>query len=861
MLDLDAELPAAVSSDPLLRLYAAVAGPNGPWPAHPSYPEGTVTVPLDTFAGTAGPRLLESVVRPLVTAFRVALDRHGVVLETDPRSVAVEVSCRGRATGRVVFTNRTARDVDEAARRLATCLDLIAGSPAATGDWPLDVWRLARAELRFLRPATASLLRGDHPLADQIHSVASAQDNVLRHVLDSVEKKARRRRSDPTLPLPAVMLDLDFVVLDPRRRIRHAARQVCGVRPGAPHGIPELAHPELLRVLPNPHPPDWARFLDLNGLRQAYPAVDFDTLREQFFQAFHRPWSNLTWDDLAEGVVRFVRDVENRGGTVVYNTGRRERVRAQTEAALARGGLLRPRLLMMPDDRTQPVAELKALHAAKVSGLDVVAVFDDLADNLQALAQALPQAHLVAVAPPGYVPGSDLERIDTIRTFERIPHPTHSPALSHATSIAHLPLGELRARPLLAEHSVRLDHAASTALVERLLTNALADAAETAERTRRQLPDASALRLVHHILTRKQFRRGTRSAYPLEVAARDMLPYIERGEPIQVVLPAFPIKQADSRLKALGTLPDLAELGLLVRFRELAEAVAAVYPPGLRITVLTDGNHFRLRDRTVTAEYLRKVSDYVDLVGAKELELRDIDEAAAERLGRDAVRSRSEVLAAHHAKLADAYRDLDVTVDPAGALTQSYDLDPAGPHPPGLALPEIFRSLVHSVPTPTGTGTGDWDALIHADIYNVGSAVPPEVAQARRVVLQAAWDAALRYLAVTRADHDLGYDRMFWPRVRLTLSTSVPERCGFAGLGGSAVPPWQGTAAVDPRGHISTDFVVHLRDQGFVPIYSPLLGDDQPWFMAPITMTEPLDRPGPHRLIPSFQDRIRLRRR
>ncbi|MCW6005725.1 hypothetical protein K1W54_14225, partial [Micromonospora sp. CPCC 205371] len=67
--------------------------------------------------------------------------------------------------------------------------------------------------------------------------------------------------------------------------------------------------------------------------------------------------------------------------------------------------------------------------------------------------------------------------------------------------------------------------------------------------------------------------------------------------------------------------------------------------------------------------------------------------------------------------------------------------------------------------------------------------------------------------------------------------------------------------AVDQRGQVSTDFAIHLLDQAYVPVYSPLLGDGQPWFMTPITMTQPFDRPGMARLAPGVLERIRLRRR
>ena len=60
-------------------------------------------------------------------------------------------------------------------------------------------------------------------------------------------------------------------------------------------------------------------------------------------------------------------------------------------------------------------------------------------------------------------------------------------------------------------------------------------------------------RLIHRVLSRKQFRRGSLKGYPPTRALTDMLPAIRNRAPIHVVLPAFPIKQADSGLKAFGT--------------------------------------------------------------------------------------------------------------------------------------------------------------------------------------------------------------------------------------------------------------------------------------------------------------------
>ncbi|MEV0391338.1 L-tyrosine/L-tryptophan isonitrile synthase family protein [Nonomuraea sp. NPDC050643] len=751
-------LRSVIGTDPLLRLYAALPGdsPGTTWPAHPGFPDGTTTVSIATmtasparFQATTGDRwqwpvhplwaFTEYVIRPLMTAFRVALDRYDTLLDTDPRHLALEVTGAGRATGRVVVTGvvaPSAGDVHRAARDLANALGLLTESATATlPRWQLPrhvhahVWRIVEQELRFLRPETAALLRGGHPLGQYVHSVPDQHDHALRQVLKLVAERDLRRRTDPALPPPAVLVNLD--------------------------------------------------------------------------------------GSLPAGLGRFVRDVEDHGGTVTFGAAAHQRERIKD--ALAQCGLPRPLLLT---------------GARRVE--DFAAVVD---------------------------------RPDTL---ERNPHPSgppHDCRLSHGHSIAELPVGDLRVRPVVAEHAVRLSAADSAALVDGLVRGAREAAHGTAERALRTPAPAGetsherALRLVCHILTRKQFRRGSRGAYPMAVAARDMMPAIRRGEPIRMVLPAFPVKQADSGLKAFGTLPDLAELALLVRLLELGTALAGVYPPGARITLLTDGNHFRVRPRALTGAYLRRIAGYLRLIGGEPImELEDVDLAAARLLGADAVRARPGLLTTHRRALEHAYRDLDITEDPVGVLARSRALDPAGPGASGVTVADMCRSLVHSVRVqpPYGTDRREWSALLYADLYNVGDAVAPMVAQGRREILRGAWAAALRYVAVNRTDQDLGYDRMFAPRVRLTLSTSVPGRCGFAGLGGSAVPPWQGTAAVDAHGHVSTDFAIHLLDQGFVPVHSPLQGGDQPWFMAPVTALRPA---APARLEPGHLDRVRLRSR
>ena len=139
--------------------------------------------------------------------------------------------------------------------------------------------------------------------------------------------------------------------------------------------------------------------------------------------------------------------------------------------------------------------------------------------------------------------------------------------VSNTRSIAQIRLSYLSSRPTATSHGFWLTAAQTKRLTEQLIRAAVTSGERTAERVTlwgSTLPPASdeerIARLIHRVLSRKQFRRGSLKGYPPMRALTDMLPAIRNRAPIRVVLPAFPIKQADSGLKAFGTLPDLAEL-------------------------------------------------------------------------------------------------------------------------------------------------------------------------------------------------------------------------------------------------------------------------------------------------------------
>lgn len=64
--------------------------------------------------------------------------------------------------------------------------------------------------------------------------------------------------------------------------------------------------------------------------------------------------------------------------------------------------------------------------------------------------------------------------------------------------------------------------------------------------------------------------------------------YVESGEQMELVFPAFPYKSA-SLNKVLGVLPDLAEEMLLKRLNSLARDIGEHHPAGAVVRLVSDG--------------------------------------------------------------------------------------------------------------------------------------------------------------------------------------------------------------------------------------------------------------------------------
>lgn len=450
-------------------------------------------------------------------------------------------------------------------------------------------------------------------------------------------------------------------------------------------------------------------------------------------------------------------------------------------------------------------------------------------------------------------------------------------SVSDARSLGGLPLAELGSLPEVDRLRLLLDPAELDTLLAALL--AAADAAS------QRLVDATAAHLqrahegwdadrpadvavaVHRILTRSRFLKGSRSCYPLDVAVAQIAPFAQRREPVTVMVSGFPFKQHDNGLKAAGPHPDLAELGALLRLRELHRAVSAFYPPGLRVIVLSDGGYARPRPWSEVFRYRSAVHRYAELAGvAGVVRFSDQNRYVADLLGEHgwAGRERSRLqLREVIEHLAGPPRPLaeSGTADLRMSQTLPSELLAGVP-----SFRDIVSSLVYSVPVPAPARSAHeplrWACQVLAEPDRLDTAgVPGELVRARRAVLAAAWDNAVDHLAAAVADNAVGVPASFPPHVRLATVASRRGCSGFSYLGGSTLLPWHGTGCLDGRGRVCTDFLVSLHDRGFLPVHCPDLvaSDDQPLLMVPFART--VFSRGRRRVNPELLAAARLRSR
>ncbi|MEU7259394.1 isocyanide synthase family protein [Streptomyces rimosus] len=109
--------------------------------------------------------------------------------------------------------------------------------------------------------------------------------------------------------------------------------------------------------------------------------------------------------------------------------------------------------------------------------------------------------------------------------------------------------------------------------------------------------------------------------------------FVARREPVLLTLPAFPCKSPNPA-KVAGHLPDLGELLSLRFLDDLCVAIGAVYPPGARLLICSDGHVFgdliRVPDAHIDA-YGKALRDMIEATGLKHIDTFGLDQVYEDR--------------------------------------------------------------------------------------------------------------------------------------------------------------------------------------------------------------------------------------
>jgi pyoverdine/dityrosine biosynthesis protein Dit1 len=142
---------------------------------------------------------------------------------------------------------------------------------------------------------------------------------------------------------------------------------------------------------------------------------------------------------------------------------------------------------------------------------------------------------------------------------------------------------------------------------------------------------------------------------------------LRRGEPVTLILPAFPGKSPNPA-KVLGTRPDMAERLSLAFLDRLCRSIEDLYPPGARIVLCSDGRVFNdaigIADADITT-YQRDLDALIAELGADRLATFNLDDLFG-GLDFAAMRARLE------ADYAEPLAQLQATVRAGGEALHLY---------------------------------------------------------------------------------------------------------------------------------------------------------------------------------------------
>jgi hypothetical protein len=370
---------------------------------------------------------------------------------------------------------------------------------------------------------------------------------------------------------------------------------------------------------------------------------------------------------------------------------------------------------------------------------------------------------------------------------------------------------------------------------------------------------------ITEVMFDRQFRRGPRRTESRQALRARVARQIERGAPIEMVIPALPFKFS-CPLKTRGQLPDLAEANFMLGLYEIAAAIEELYagarpdPPAplARFTVVCDGSRFNevvnepdamiaaYRDDLTRWIRLLQLEHYVQLIDYRALLRERLPLAARE--AKEALRSHAQrQYTGVMCPILDPC-DMPATLRAAARL----EPDPERSNPDGRFV-SLLKSLVFTVNYRSLDPYKAWPADRYRSLYReltghifepfqagmfpgppravedtgaVDSMPAIEKERLRRMMLREVWTAAIAYIAEIKSDRELASNPVSTclpDHVRWTIHAK-PGQLGLLTptVFGTTVQAWAGAAVFKRTGQcgirLCTLPVLALEGAGAIPV-------------------------------------------
>jgi len=214
---------------------------------------------------------------------------------------------------------------------------------------------------------------------------------------------------------PVVEIDLDLTSMMPYERTVLALR-VAGLK----HKIKQFEDPQRhFEILPGYTPDAWNAWIQTLGLEPTDVPLLADeknnnTVHATFHEEFWRDGEQLTTDVITPGLIKFENQVHERGGRVVFISGRWRDDQVQpTRTSLDQSGIPKNRIHLIignPGKIEEGENKVRQQKEIREKYGEPIAVFDDKLDNLTHINAAF-DGNLITVmwGIPGYSFPADLK--------------------------------------------------------------------------------------------------------------------------------------------------------------------------------------------------------------------------------------------------------------------------------------------------------------------------------------------------------------------------------------------------------------------------------------------------------------------